>query len=381
MKITYTLLAAALLFTACQSSTAEQEVTADTKAAADVPTGVAFTEKQFKDAGIGLGSATVAEIGTTLRLSGEIDIPPSGLLSISVPFGGFIKQTNLIPGQMVRKGQVLAVLAHPEYIQLQQDYLDTETRIQMAQLEYDRQSELVAAKVAGKKAAQQAQTELNLLLNSRAALIQKLRMIHINPAQLKTGQIKESISIISPINGVVKSVHVNIGKMVTPTDVLFELLDKEHLHLKLNAFEKDLPALTPGQELEFAAQHGTETYRARIMQVGTSVEGDKTIPVHADITRRGAKLIPGMFVTATVRTSKSQSPTLPKEALVDLEGQTYIFVHQGNYQFKRVPVQTGIKTGEVTEVILPENLALSDQIVITGAHNILAKELNAEGED
>lgn len=381
MNTTYKLFIIAILFSACRNSAPTASDNAAGQERPEPATGISFTETQFSNAGIALGPATVAEVGTTLRLSGEIDVAPSGLVSISVPYGGFVKETHLIPGQPVRQGQLLAVLEHPEYIRLQQDYLDTETRIRMASLEYERQKELAAGKVSGRKAAEQARTELDLLLNSRAALTRKLRMIHIDPAQLKTGRIRGTIRITSPINGIVRQVHVNVGKMVTPEDVLFELLDRDQLHLKLNAFEHDLAALAEGQAVDFTARNGGRSYRAQIMHIGTGVEGDKTIPVHADIRKPAYGLIPGMFVTATVRTASSKMSTLPGGAVVNVEGKEFVFVHEGNYRFRRVPVTTGAKNGDRTAVELPEDLKGSDQIVVRGAHNILAKELNAGEEE
>lgn len=376
MKSTYTIVTI-LFLAACQGKEATTE---NTPAPADASE-IVFTEKQFRNAGIALGGATSENLSTTIRLSGEIDVPPAGLISISVPYGGFLKQTTLIPGQPVRKGQLLAVLEHPDYVQLQQDYLDTEAKIELAQQEFDRQKELAAEKVSALKNVQQARTELNLLTNSKAALIQKLAMININPAKLRPDNISRSVNIVSPIDGVVKSVNANIGKMVTPADVVFELIDRDHLHLKLNAFEKDINVLDNGQMVDFTLPNDRTPRQARILLTSKNVETDKTIQVHADIVKPDMRLLPGMFVTASVITSAKKVTALPQSAIVELNGKTYVFHEAGRYQFRRVEINTGIKDGDLVEITLPEELKTSEKIVIRGAHNLLAREMNMAKEE
>lgn len=377
MKSCYTIIIV-LFLAACQSKEAAIE---NTPAAPANTSEIVFTEKQFQNAGIALGAAKTEDISTTIRLSGEIDVPPSGLISISIPYGGFLKQTSLIPGQQVQKGQLLAVLEHPDYVQLQQDYLDTEAKMELAQQEFDRQKQLAAEKVTGVKNVQQVRTELNLLTNSKAALVQKLRMINIDPAKLKPGNISRSVDLVSPIDGFVKSINANIGKMVNPADVLFELIDKDHLHLKLNAFEKDINLLGNGQTVDFTLPNDETLRQARILLTSKSVEADKTIQVHADIVNPDSRLLPGMFVTASVNTSSKKVTVLPQAAVVELEGKNYIFHEAERYSFRRVEVTTGIKDGDLIEVVLPDALKASDKIVIRGAHNLLAREMNMAEEE
>ena len=63
------------------------------------------------------------------------------------------------------------------------------------------------------------------------------------------------------------------------------------------------------------------------------------------------------------------------------EGQSFVFVDAGNHQFRRVPVTTGIKNGEMIQVTLPAELENSGKIAVKGAHNLLAMQANAEEEE
>jgi cobalt-zinc-cadmium efflux system membrane fusion protein len=387
ISISLALLTAGLFFSAC----GKKDVSADTAAAASAvaaalptpaPAGlVTLTARQSQNIGVVLGRPERRHLGASLQLSGEVDVPPAGLVSISVPYGGFLKHTRLMPGARIRKGQVLAVLEHPDYIQLQQDYLDTQTRIQLAELEYARQRELNQEKISALKTLQQVRAELQLLRNNRAALRQKLMMININPDRLSPGSISRTISLLSPINGYVKNVNANIGTLVSASDVLLELVNTEHLHIRLNAFEKDIPHLYPGQPFSFRLANDNTERTARIGVVGRVVAGDKTIPVHADLARADAKLLPGMFVTASIKTKAAAVTALPETAVVQYEGQSYIFVEQAPNLYRRVPVTTGTRQEAMVAVQLPAELENSAKIAVQGAHNLLARQANAEAEE
>jgi cobalt-zinc-cadmium efflux system membrane fusion protein len=198
---------------------------------------------------------------------------------------------------------------------------------------------------------------------------------------LRDGGICRTIRLTSPINGFVKSVNANVGKMVNASDVLFELVNTDDLHVKLNAFEKDVHRLNAGQPVTFRLASDSTERKARIILVGRSVEADKVVPVHAHPEVNDAELLPGMFVTATVETESQPVLALPETAVVQYEGKAYVFVDGGNYHFRRVAVATGVRQGGMVEV---QSLGLppaSGQVVVKGAHNLLAVQVGGADEE
>lgn len=211
-------LAITLMF-ACSSSS-------ETKEEAKAPMNeneVSLTPEQAKHINLQTGMVAYGEINETLKLQGKIDVPPQNLVSVSIPLGGYLKTTKMLPGTHVSKGQVIAVMEDPQYIQMQQDYLNISNRLSYASKELARQKELNLSKANSDKTLQQAETEYKNLKVEQMALVEKLKLININAAQLNEGKISKSINIYSPINGFVSKVNVNIGKYVTPSDVIFEL--------------------------------------------------------------------------------------------------------------------------------------------------------------
>ena len=89
---------------------------------------VTLNAAQLKTANLAFGTAELMSMHKTLKVNGAIDVPPSNIVSISIPMGGYLKKTSLIPGMFVKKGNLLAVLEDPSYIELQQDYLTAKSK-------------------------------------------------------------------------------------------------------------------------------------------------------------------------------------------------------------------------------------------------------------
>ena len=149
----------------------------------------------------------------------------------------------------VKKGEIIATIEDQQYIQLQQEYLTIKSKLNYAENEYNRQKELNQSKASSDKVFQQTEMEYKTQKISLSALAEKLRLININPENLNESILSRSINVYSSIDGFVSKVNVNIGKYVNPSDVLFELINPEDIHLNLTVFEKDLDKLSIGQKL------------------------------------------------------------------------------------------------------------------------------------
>ena len=370
------------VFSGCNSAPKEETHAAtETAAAPENPNEVSLTDAQFKSSGIAFGQVEQKNISTVLRLNGMLDVPPQNLISVSAPLGGFVKATDLLQGMKLKKGQLLAVLQNPEYVTLQQEYLDAKSKLAYQQLEFARQKELSEENVSSKKTFQQTTSEYQQLRNRAAALKEQLALLNINPNKLTSGNISSTIRIYSPINGFVKNVLVNTGKFVSPQDVLFELVDVEHMHAELTVFEKDIAKLKQRQKIKltFPNLPGHEI-SASVYLVGRSIEADKTVRVHAHLDKEDPELLPGMYVTALVELDAQTVPALPEEAIVKAEGKNVIFVVKTDRTYKMVPVEIGATENGFTEVKLPENVPANAKIVTKGAYHVLAKKLNV-GEE
>ncbi|CAN5166799.1 efflux RND transporter periplasmic adaptor subunit [soil metagenome] len=343
---------------------------------------VKLTDAQFKNAGIATGKLEQRSISELLRVNGVIDVPPQNKVSISVPLGGYLKSTQLLPGMHVTKGQSIAIIEDQQYIQLQQDYLSTQARFTFAEGEYNRQKELNQSKAVSDKIFQQSETEYKTQKIALKSLAEKLRLIGINPDNLNENNLSRSINLYSPINGFVTDVNVNIGKYVSPTDVLFEIVDPTDIHLALSIFEKDINELKIGQKLvAFTNNDPDKKYNCEIILIGKDVSTDKSIEVHCHFEQYESKLIPGMFMNAEINIESDSALTLPNEAIVSYESKQYVFVSKGGNEYEMVQVQTGNSENGITAVILVDSGKYEGMdFVINGAYTLLMKLKNTNDE-
>src|SRR6478609_970634 len=208
---------------------------------------VVLSDEQFKSINIQLSSVENRSLSGSIKANGVLDVPPQNLVLISAPLGGFVKSTELLQGMHVKKGQIVAILEHPDYIQLQQDYLDNKNQLEFLEQEYNRQLDLSKENVNALKALQQSKATYLSTKAKVQGLKAKLKLVNINPADIESGEIKNSVNIISPIAGFVSQVNVNIGMHVNPTDIMFRIVDTDHVHAEAQVFEKDIPKLKEGQ--------------------------------------------------------------------------------------------------------------------------------------
>lgn len=343
---------------------------------------VELSLKQVKSAGIEVGTPTVGNLKGALKLQGMIDVPPQSTVSVSFPLGGYLKSTDLLPGVHVRKGQVLGILEDMQFIQIQQDYLSAKEQLQFAEAEYRRQHELNNSKATSDKVFQRAKTEVEtqrILLHS---LAQKLELIGIRPQRLTAATISKSVRLLSPIDGFVSKVNVNIGRYTSPTDVLFELVNPKDIHLTLDVFEKDISQLAVGQKVvAYTTNTPDKKYNAKIILVSRNLNADRVASVHCHFDKFDASLLPGMFMNAEVETDKSVSLTVPEEAVVRWQNKFYVFVPQVANTYRMVPVTTGSNLNGLVE-IAGAGISNETKLVKKKAYILLMKLKNSnEDED
>ncbi|GGG15399.1 efflux RND transporter periplasmic adaptor subunit [Pontibacter amylolyticus] len=373
------LIATMALLTGCGTEQPAGSVAADKPQETNL---VQLSPAQMQNAGVQTGRPERKSIATILQVNGVMEPPPQSMISVSVPLGGYLKKTTLLPGMHLKKGQLMAELEDQTYIQLQQDYLTAKARLAYLQQEYNRQRELNQSKASSDKVFQQTKADYQSHRVLLQALAEKLRMVGINPGQLTENNLTRKLRLFSPIDGYVTKVNVNVGKYVVPTDVLFELVDPRDLHLMLTVFEKDLDKLDIGQRVEaYRANQPEKKYLARIVYIGKDVSEDRSVEVHCHLDKADATLIPGMFMNAQIEVQNVEAYTLPEEAIVRFGSKQYVFTARDSSVFELVEAQTGNSENGYTALVPSSTLQPERQTYVTkGAYALLMKLKNKEEE-
>jgi cobalt-zinc-cadmium efflux system membrane fusion protein len=373
------------------------------------PNIAALTDEQIKSIGIELGIIEQKQLTASVKANGMLKVPNQNKASVNSIYSGVIKSLLVQPGNIVRKGQTIATVSNPEFIQAQSEYLNVNAKISLAELEVKRQKELNAGNAGALKNLQAAETELRTLRTLKSTLQQQIQLMGINPERLSNGKLVSVVAITSPISGVVSNVMVKMGGYVDLTTPVAEIVDNSQLHLDLFVYEKDLPNLKNNQTIHFMVTNNPgKEYDAQIYSLGSSFEGEsKTVSVHATVKGDKTGLIDGMNVTAVISLEKATVPAVPNDAIVTVDGQDYIFVltdahaeaeHQNNGKdsvkheskgsvtqeekgitFERIPVAKGKTDVGYTEITLLREIPKGAKIAVKGAFFVSAKMTNTEG--
>lgn len=374
MKNIYPILIILVLNLACQS---KKEETLPVKTLKDNV--VELTKNQLDNSKIKMGRLIQSPLSTTIKVNGKITLAPNAMASVSMPLGGYIKNIKVMPGMVVKKGQVLAVIEDQSYVQIQQDYLTTKQQLAFASKDYARQKELNASQAVSEKNFQLAESEFAKQRITLKSLEEKLKLIQINPGTLTANSISKSVNIYAPISGMITKVDVNIGKYITATDMLFQIMDNQSMYAKLNVFEKDAANLSIGQKIKvFTNSQSDVFYETKIEFVNKSYSDESALEVYAKILNTTKKLIPGNYINALIQLDNINAFILNNDAIVDYEGKKFVFIQNENKNtFSMQEVQLGTITDKVSEII-NYDLLQNKSIVIGDAYTLLMVLKNKE---
>ena len=363
------------------SACGKQDNTSSANAAKTVnENAVKMTDAQIQSAGIQVGKLEKKDISTILKVNGTVDVPPQSLVSVSMPLGGYLKSTHLLPGMYVKKGEVIATMEDQQYIQLQQDYLVTKSNLEYAASEYNRQKELYETKSSSEKVFQQARMEYDNQKIALRALAEKMELIHLNPDKLTESNISNTVQIYAPISGFVSAVKMNIGRYVTGTDVLFELINPSDIHLNLRVFEKDIEKLSIGQSvMAYTLHQPDKKYPCEIMLISQALSDDRTAEVHCHFEKYDKILLPGMYLNAEIAVKNHNAWVVPEDAVVIFEGKSFLFIAVSKNEYKMTLIETGVMEAGSIEIKNAETLS-DVEIVTAGAYTILMEMKNKSEE-
>jgi cobalt-zinc-cadmium efflux system membrane fusion protein len=278
-----------------------------------------------------LGKVEMKDLTTALKATGFLKVPPQNIADVTAALGGTVREVLVQEGDHVKKGQALATISDQAIIDLQRDYLDSKARLVYAKAELDRQTELAGANVSAQKTLQQSTAEHASLRASVNANAELLRLVNIDPEKLTADAIRATGSIVSPIDGTVAHIAVNVGSKVSGDATMFRVVNNSKLHVDLFLYEQDIAKVKVGQKIDLSLTNlPGRNYTAVVFAIGSAFESEtKTIPVHAEITGEKEGLIDGMGVSARIDVGNANTSAVLTEAIVNMEGKDYVFIRTG----------------------------------------------------
>lgn len=416
-KIIIALLAVVTLMS-CNSNKKENSETGE-QVEHEGPEGVVMLNELQREAlDLKLGSFSMRNLTTMVKTNGEMQVPPANSAEVTAVIGGNVRDIRVFHGDKVRRGQTLAILEHPDYIKLQEDFAELASRLEYLEMEYERQKELFENNVGAGREFQQVKSEYNSAKAKYQGLKARLQLLHLSPEKVNDGEISNSVPIVSPINGYVNEIDVKVGTYAGAQDMLFEITDNSEIHADFMVYENDVHLLEKGQKVHFtAANIPDKELTATIFAIGQEFEANaRAVHVHASLDETVPGLIPGMYISGHIHTDEKYTRTLPNDAIVSEGTKSYIFIldkeateaehgheenhagesdeehgeHSGETQegennevmaFRMVEVITGLQDEGYTEIKLLNPLPDDTQIVMNAAYYLLSDLKKDEAGD
>ncbi len=402
--ISFAIIMSAVLFVSCNSGKSQKGEKPEEHEEHGQENVVFLNENQIKALDLKLGGFEMRNLTTVVKTNGQLAVSPSDIAEVTAIMGGNVKYIKVFHGDKVKKRQVLAVLEHPDYITLQEDFVEKANNLKFAEQEYKRQKELFENNVGAGKDYQKARANYNTAKAKFEGLKSRLRLLNISPETVLKGKITSSVNIVSPINGFVNEIFIRKGTYAGAQTKLFEITDNDAIHADFLIYEKDVHLIRKGQKVHFTVSNKPEKeFTATVFAIGKEFDPNiRAVNIHTKIDGNISDLIPGMYISGHLHTDKRLTKTLPNDAIVSEGTKSYIFVsdktsepehhehgeeNEEDYNekehlkaFKMIEVITGQKDDGYTEITLINPLPENAEIVLNVAYYLLADMKKEENE-
>ncbi|GEM_PF-677680 len=323
-----------------------------------------------------IGKPSFESFGKGIKTTGIVDLPPSNRHIVSNYLPGYAKKINVIVGDHVKKGQVLAIIEDPAILELQEKYAKAESKREYLEQEYQRRSKLFDEKIVSKKDFLEAKSDFKSIEAEANSLKEQLLLINLSPKRVLDGKLSRNYPIHAPANGIISSVNITTGEWVGNNKPLLSIVDPEHIHLELQVFEQDIKDVKPGQQINFGLHGNVERpFKAHIYLVGAEVKSDRRVIVHAHPDSLLTNLTIGAYVDGIIKLTADTLLALPNTAVTTLGEKTYalrvVDSKNGGFHFEKIPIQIIRQNDEFVAI---DQKWKTDEFLLNGVFDLVKDE-------
>ena len=334
--------------------------------------------EMLRDIRVTMALVEVRPGGEDVQLLGELRVNEGRYAEVGTPIACRLVSVLAAPGQVVRKGQPLAVLQSVDVGKARGESITAQARLDLAKKTLERKRSLTAENIVPLREVQEAEANV-------ATAEADVRSAHAGLRALgASDESSDSSELVlrSPVDGTVIERNAIQGQMAEPAQPLFRVGDMSKLWLVVHAFERDAVRLTLGStaRVTFAALPGRD-FTSKVTLIGKQVDaGSRTIPVRIEVANSEQLLRPGMSATAWTPVGKSTEKviTVPVAALQRIENEWLVFLPKGQDTFEIRSVGRGRELG--TEIEIVSGLKAGEQVVVEGAFLLKAEAEKARSE-
>ncbi|MFN8010435.1 MAG: efflux RND transporter periplasmic adaptor subunit [Holophagaceae bacterium] len=295
--------------------------------------------------------AAMGPVGGELRASGRVAVDETRVRKVNVKVDGYVERLFVdFVGKPVAKGQPLFSIYSPELLAAQNEYLlALRTRKSLeGSAELQRSGEELAASARRRLA----------LWDIPASTLEALE---------RTGQPTKSLTIASPVSGVVTAKSIVEGSRLSVADTPFEITDLSRVWVLVDVYESELGRVRPGTPAEFMVPSAPgRTFQGRVAFLDPVLDPKtRTAKARLEFPNPGGALKPEMFGEVLLRSQGRTGLVVPLDAVLDTGTTKVVFVSLGSGKFEPREVGVGATTGEKVEIT--SGLQPGDAVVVRAA--------------
>ncbi|MBD3629662.1 efflux RND transporter periplasmic adaptor subunit [Cyclobacterium sp.] len=370
---------------ACQEKTSSAEGNVDSHDSTTLSeASVQLSPEQEVITGIRRGNFLKQPLADLVKAPGFIDSPPQYKASINAFITVFVEKIHFIVGDRVAKGQVVITASSPDYVSLQQQYLEILNHHASLKSDFERKQALREDNISSQKEFEEARAAFQTAQAKKSALESNLQLMGTDIPSLEQGTIQSKVFVKSPISGKISALQTSVGQHSAPHEVLMEVINAEHLHVEMKVLEQDITKLREGQAVVFTLPDFEEQlFRGHVYRIGNTIDPKaRVVQVHAHLDEENDSFLPGMYINSHVVINQDSVWSVPSDAIVREGSDTFLFVLQETNEsgkvYLRKQVRTGIEAMGYTAILHPDEALFQDSVVVAGTY-YLSNALNEAG--
>jgi cobalt-zinc-cadmium efflux system membrane fusion protein len=361
------LLCSILALSACKKATVQEASNTESDA-------MRVFAPESLQAQIQVSEVVSQEMSDTLRAAGQIDFDEQALTRIGASVTGRVTQIQATLGQVVNKGDTLALINSSELSGSQLAYLKARSEKELHRRNMERAKTLFEADVISAAELNRRESEYEIASAETRAAQDQLRVLGVSPKSIErlasTGTIDSVASVMATIKGVVVERKIAAGQVVQPSDVLFAVADLSRVWAVAQVPEQQVGQVKVGQSVSIEVPAlGHEKLEGKLIYVGQTVNPEtRTVLVRTELDNKSGRLKPSMLASMLIESAPVQRLVVPITAVVRQDDTDHVFVELSANNFRLTPVKLSAEQNGQRVVL--EGLKPGMRIVSDGAFHL-----------
>ncbi|MEQ8473407.1 MAG: efflux RND transporter periplasmic adaptor subunit [Marinoscillum sp.] len=340
-----------------------------------------LSQEQLTYNNIKIGRLKRGVVKHKIKATGMVDVPPNYSIRLSSPLEAYVSKLLILPGNTVRKGQVIAHLTHPGIAQVQKDYLTARAQKQFLEKDLERKKSLLTENGVSQKSYDQLESEYTEINTRLKSLENELRRLDISPSFVSTDNITQTLRLKAPIDGVITDLFRKTGEYVGASEPLLSILNRDHEHIELQVFQNDLMKVKKGMPVELRLfGNDKQVFNGEVFLVNAQLDRETlSSNIHVHPGENFPDIAINSVVFGEIIYQMDSAHIVPSSEIIR-EGNTYFLFQKTAEGFKKVEVETGYNDGSNIAILGPQEI-LESELILKGNYYLNGSSIGGGGDE